>query len=258
LTGPPWSSARSSARSSASPAFDAVRTRGLGRIYDDDYALVGLDATFPAGTLTALLGPNGAGKSTLMGILSTLMRPSEGEVLLGETPVGHAPAGVRGRIGYVGHRTFLYRPLSARENLRFFGRLYGVVDLDARVEALLAAVGLARDAERAAGDFSRGMAQRLTLARALLPAPDLLLLDEPLTGLDRAGVAMAVRLIGAERDRGAVVVMASHDLEATDQLADRALILRRGRKVFEGPVTAGIPGGLASLYHETLGSEQSA
>ncbi|MCB9552026.1 MAG: ABC transporter ATP-binding protein [bacterium] len=233
--------------------FDAVRTRGLGRVYDDEYALVDLDATFPAGTLTALLGPNGAGKSTLMGILSTLMRPSEGEVFFGDTPIKSAPPAIRGRIGYVGHRTFLYRPLSARENLRFFGRLYGVAALDARVDALLAAVGLARDADRAAGDFSRGMAQRLTLARALLPAPDLLLLDEPLTGLDREGVAMAARLIGAERDRGAVVVMASHDLDATGALADRALVLRRGRKVYEGPVD----GSLVALYHRAIG-EQAA
>ncbi len=229
-----------------------VRTRGLGRLYDDDYALVALDATFPAGTVTALLGPNGAGKSTLMGILSTLMRPSEGEVRYGD--VSHDDPSARALVGYVGHRTMLYRPLSARENLRFFGKLYGVLDLDARIEHLLGEVGLARDADRPAGDFSRGMAQRLTIARALLPGPKLLLLDEPLTGLDRAGVAMAVRLFGAERDRGAVVVMASHDLAATGALADRALILRRGRKAYEGPVE----GDLAVLYRETLGAEAAA
>lgn len=243
---------RAPSSAEAGPALDAVRTVGLGRVYDDDYALVGLDATFPAGTVTALLGPNGAGKSTLMGLLSTLMRPSEGEVRYGERP--QSDPAVRGLVGYVGHRTMLYRPLSARENLRFFGRLYGLDDLEPRIDGLLSAVGLARDADRPAGDFSRGMAQRLTLARALLPRPALLLLDEPLTGLDRDGVAMAVRLIGAERDRGAVVVMASHDLAATGELADRALILRRGRKAYEGPVD----GDLAVLYREVLGGRAAA
>ncbi len=236
------------ARPAAAPRIDAITTAGLGRVYDDDYALVALDATFPAGTVTALLGPNGAGKSTLMGILSTLMRPSEGEVRFGDALVGHATPAIRGRIGYVGHRTMLYRPLSARENLRFFGQLYGVAELEARIETLLAAVDLTRDADRPAGDYSRGMAQRLTLARALLPRPDLLLLDEPLTGLDRDGVETAVRLIGAERDRGAVVIMASHDLAATGQIADRALVLRRGRKVYEGPVD----GDLATLYQQAV------
>lgn len=232
------------------PRFDAVRTRDLGRVYDDDYALVGLDATFPSGTVTALLGPNGAGKSTLMGMLSTLMQPSEGSILFGDQPVDPSSPDVRGQIGYIGHRTMLYRPLSARENLRFFGRLYGVPDLEARIDRLLARVELTGDADRPAAGFSRGMAQRLTLARALLPEPFLLLLDEPLTGLDRAGVDTAVELIGEARDRGAVVVMASHDLAATGALADRALILRRGRKAYEGPVD----GDLAVLYRETLGA----
>lgn len=228
------------------PALSAVRTVGLGRIYEDDYALVGLDATFPAGTVTALLGPNGAGKSTLMGILSTLMRPSEGDVLYGDKH--HGDPEVRGLVGYVGHRTMLYRSLTARENLQFFGRLYGVEGLDDRITHLLDEVGLSRDGDRPTQGFSRGMAQRLTLARALLPSPALLLLDEPLTGLDRDGVAMAVRLFAAERERGAVIVMASHDLAATGQLADRALILRRGRKAYEGPVTDD----LAVLYRDVL------
>jgi len=226
--------------------IDAVRTVGLSRIYEDDYALVGLDATFPASTVTALLGPNGAGKSTLMGILSTLMRPSEGTVRYGDRD--HGDPEVRGRVGYVGHRTMLYRSLTARENLEFFGRLYGVPDLKARIAHLLEEVGLTRDGDRPTDGFSRGMAQRLTLARALLPRPALLLLDEPLTGLDRDGVEVALRLIGEARDGGAVVVMASHDLTATGDLADRALVLRRGRKVYEGPIDRD----LAVLYREVI------
>ncbi len=230
-----------------SPNGQALCVRGLGRIYDDHYALVALDATFPAGTITALLGPNGAGKSTLMGMLSTLARPSEGEVTLGGAALDDSPA-MRGRIGYVGHRTMLYGPLSARENLHFFGRLYGVPELAGRVDALLAEVGLARDADRPVEGFSRGMAQRLTIARALLPEPAVVLLDEPFTGLDQDGLVVASRMIAARRDAGAAVVLASHDLALTATLADRALMLQRGRKVFEGPVE----GDLAALYRERV------
>lgn len=227
-----------------------VRTVRLGRAYDAHYALVGLSSEFPGGTVTALLGPNGAGKSTLIGILSTLQRATEGEVFFDDVRVTEPPPAVRGRIGYVGHRTMLYAPLSARENLRFFGRLYGVEDLEARAAALLARVGLGRDADRPVSGFSRGMAQRLALARAVLPAPDLLLLDEPFTGLDQEGLAMASALVAEQRARGAVVVLASHDLAITETLSDRVLVLRRGRKAYEGP----LQGGLAGLYEAQVAS----
>jgi heme exporter protein A len=225
-----------------------VRTRGLGRAYDAHYALVGLNAELPGGAITALLGPNGAGKSTLIGILSTLQRPTEGDVFFDDRRVTEPPAEIRGQIGYVGHRTMLYGPLTARENLRFFGRLYAVDDLEARVTALLGRVGLARDADRPVRGFSRGMSQRLALARAVLPEPALLLLDEPFTGLDQEGISMAAGLIADQRARGAVVVLASHDLAITETLADRALVLRRGRKVYEGTVA----GDLAALYRERV------
>ncbi|MCA9538968.1 MAG: ABC transporter ATP-binding protein [Myxococcales bacterium] len=235
-------------------ALRAVRVAGLGRLYDDHYALVGLDAAFPAGQITALLGPNGAGKSTLMGILSTLMRPSEGDVFFDDRRVTDAAAQVRSMIGYVGHRTMLYPPLTARENLRFFGKLYGVPQLDARVSQLIDTVGLSADADRPVAGFSRGMSQRLTLARALLPSPALLLLDEPFTGLDQDGVSIAVDLLAAERVRGAVLILVSHDLPAAGRLADRALILRRGRKLYEGPVEEP----LAALYDRALAKRRAA
>ncbi len=233
---------------SQASAGAALCVRGLSRVYDDHYALVALDATFPPGTITALLGPNGAGKSTLMGMLSTLMRPTEGEIRLGDAPLTDAPK-VRGRIGYVGHRTMLYGPLTARENLSFFARLYGVPEAASRVDAALVDVGLGRDGDRPVDGFSRGMAQRLTLARALLSDPDLLLLDEPFTGLDQQGLEVASRLVRKRREAGAVVVLASHDLALTGTVSDRALILRRGRKVYEGPLN----GDLGALYAKHTG-----
>ena len=231
----------------AAPLEGGVRVQGLGRVYDDHYALVGLDAHFPPRTVTALLGPNGAGKSTLMGILSTLSRASEGTASLGASTLEDGGK-VRARIGYVGHATMVYGVLGARENLHFFGKLYGVTDLKDKVDHWVERVGLARDADRPVSGFSRGMAQRLTLARALLPEPTLLLLDEPFTGLDQSGVELGVELFGERRDAGAVVVLASHDLKTTARLADRALILRRGRKVYEGA----IEGDLADLYHRQI------
>lgn len=230
--------------------FAGVAVRGLGRLYDDDYALVDLEARFPAGSATALLGPNGAGKSTLIGILSTRLRASEGEAWFFGHRLDAPGPRVRAEIGYLGHRTMVYSELSALENLLFFGRLYGVADLDVRATALLERVGLGRDLHRPVGGFSRGMTQRLALARVLLPAPRLLLLDEPLTGLDQSGIALALELFAEARRGGAVLVMASHDLPATGEVCDRALVLMRGRKRFEGP----FEGDLGDLYHRSLQS----
>ncbi|MBU0552293.1 ABC transporter ATP-binding protein [Myxococcota bacterium] len=224
-----------------------VRAAGVSRVYDEEYALIDVDAEFTPGHVTALLGPNGAGKSTLMGLLSTLLRPSEGVIYFGETPAERLDAAARARIGYVGHKTMLYGPLTARENLQFFGQLYGQRD-PTRVTSLLARVGLEGDADRPAAGFSRGMAQRLTLARALLPRPDLLLLDEPLTGLDREGVALALDMIRQAALEGAAVVLVSHDLSATATIADRVLILKRGRRRFEGAVQ----GDLVARYHQEV------
>jgi len=233
---------------SHSTDLEVVRVEKLSRAYDAHYGLVDLDADFPKGTVTMLLGPNGAGKSTLISILSTLSRQTEGRVLFDGKPVEEGSPALRAYIGYVGHATMLYPSLTARENLAFFARLYGIRDVDDVASGWLETVGLTRDADRPVEEFSRGMAQRLTLARALLPGPRLLLLDEPLTGLDQAGVSLALGLLGDVRDAGAIVIMATHDLRSTAALADRALILRRGRKVFEGP----LDGDLASIYHTAL------
>jgi len=214
----------------------AVRVEGLERFYEEQYALAGVDAEFPQGQVTALLGPNGAGKSTLLGILSTHARPSAGRVYFGQTEVIAGGPEIRRLVGYVGHRTMLYGTLSARENLLFFGGLYGVPRLPDRVDSLLGEVGLARDADRPVEGFSRGMGQRLTLARALIHEPRVLLLDEPFTGLDQQGTASAIELLAARRDAGAVLVVVSHDLGSVGRLADRAVVLRGGRKVFEGDV----------------------
>ncbi|HEX8954475.1 MAG TPA: ABC transporter ATP-binding protein, partial [Polyangia bacterium] len=168
--------------------FDVVDARGLTKVYGRQRALAGVDLTLRAGEATALLGPNGAGKSTLVGILSTLVSPTAGSVRYGGADAASAAQPeddeLRGAIGIIAHESHCYGDLTGHENLVFFARLYGVPDAHAAAERLLARVGLRDAARRAARTYSRGMLQRLALARALLHRPRLLLLDEPFTGLD--------------------------------------------------------------------------
>lgn len=220
-----------------------IEARGLTRSFGEHYALLELNAAWYAGEVCALLGPNGSGKSTLLNLLSTLMSPSEGGLWFeGAQVTRKNVATLRAQIGFVGHATMIYGTLTALENLRFFADLYQawpttLVDegsslKEAREEWLLDrldTVGLSEFAGRPASGFSRGMAQRLTLARALLPSPKILLLDEPFTGLDREGIDQVCGLIERERERGATVVLSSHDFETTERLADRLIVLKRGR-----------------------------
>jgi heme exporter protein A len=219
--------------------FDTVEARGVSKAYGRERALGAVDLTMRAGEAVALVGPNGAGKSTLVGILATLIQPSTGEVRFG----GERAAGRhRGAIGVIAHDSLCYGDLSGRENLAFFARLYRLPDGPARVEELLARVGIAAAADRAARTYSRGMLQRLAVARALLHRPRLLLLDEPFTGLDREGTAVLGELLRDERRRGAILFLVSHDLEPLPGLVDRALVLRRGRLVHDQPAPAAVDG----------------
>ncbi len=232
----------------------SLTVQGLTRVYETQYALDRLDAAFPNGQVTAVLGPNGAGKSTLIGILSSLMRPSEGAILLGGEPVDLTSDRLRARTGYVGHRTMLYGNLTARENLRFFGSLYGVGDLEQALETMLERVGLQEDGDRPVSEFSRGMSQRLAIGRALISQPDILLLDEPFTGLDQQGIELSLKLFQDARDGGAALILTSHDLTLVERLADRCLVLRRGRKRYEGL----IDGQLADVYANALKAKRAS
>jgi heme exporter protein A len=216
-------------------SFERVAARGLTKLYGRHRALAGVDVDLEPGKLCALLGPNGAGKSTLLGILSTLVRPTSGEVVFA-TAAGEAlePREVRRRIGVLAHEAMVYGELSARENLHFFAGLYDLPDGAARARSLLAEVGLDEEAQlRPARTYSRGMLQRLALARALLHQPRLLLLDEPFTGLDRAGTLALGRTLAAARQDGRIVVVVTHDLEALDGLCDHVLVIKRGKRVHE-------------------------
>ncbi|HEX5216043.1 MAG TPA: heme ABC exporter ATP-binding protein CcmA [Vicinamibacterales bacterium] len=228
--------------------FDHVTVRDVSRTFGRRRALARVSLDCRAGEILAVLGPNGAGKSTLLGILATLMRPTDGEIRYGARTAAEAGDGLRGRIGVLGHDLFLYGELTARENLRFFGRLYGVGDLDGTVDAALTAARLSDRADDRAGAFSRGLRQRLALERALLHAPRLVLLDEPFTGLDDDSAAHLSARLRDLRRRGAIVVMATHDFETADAVVDRAVCLDNGRV---RDVAAG-PGPLRERYRHAL------
>jgi heme exporter protein A len=230
---------------------DALALRGVGKTYAGRRALIDVSATFTPGRVSAVLGPNGAGKTTLLGILSTLVPPTKGEVRWNGETLGRASA-ARARIGYVGHDPGVYGDLTARENLVLFAELYGVADPTARAAAMLARVGLGDAPVVApARTFSRGMLQRLALARALLHEPALLLFDEPSAALDPAGAAWLQTELVAERDAGRIVVLVTHDLDAAASVAEHVLVLRRGRVAHDEVRPGGYGAAtLRALYEE--------
>ena len=207
-------------------------------------------ATFQAtrGSILGLLGPNGAGKSTLLAMLATLLRPSSGAIRFGRFDAS-AGSSLRARIGVLGHDLFLYPELTARENLAFFAGLYGISDADRLAQAALDRAGLAARADDPVSSFSRGMRQRVALERALIHAPRLALLDEPFTGLDDASAGALVDRLKGLRGSGAIVILATHDLDLAEGLLDRAIFLRDGRLV----ETVALPENLRTTYRAVVG-----
>jgi heme exporter protein A len=206
---------------------------GLAKTIDDKRVLTDITFDLPRGSYVALLGANGAGKSTLLKILATLIPPTKGQLaLFGETLKGEA-AGLRARLGLIGHGAMLYRDLSARENLVFFSRLYDVPDAASRADELLEYVGLTGRARDPVKTFSRGMAQRVSIARALVHDPDLLLADEPFAGLDAPSQRMLQEMLARLHGEGKTIILASHDLAQSLALTQRALVLRQGRLVVD-------------------------
>jgi heme exporter protein A len=203
----------------------AISADNLTRYYGERVALEDVTFELPAGGTLAVLGANGAGKTTLLRVLATLLRPHAGTLrVLGE-PLPEDAWAVRGRVGLIGHEAILYRDLSARENLEFTAALHKV-DRSAAAP-LLERVELGTRADEPVRTFSKGMLQRLAVARALLPEPDLLLLDEPLANLDPGAADLLAPLIGAAPGRSRVIV--THDVEYGLAEADLALGLKRGR-----------------------------
>jgi ABC-type multidrug transport system ATPase subunit len=212
----------------------ALSTVALSRAYGESWVLRELTVELPRGETLAVIGPNGAGKSTLLRIVATLLRPTQGTVSVLGVSLPREAWRLRGRIGYLGHGSLLYRDLEAEENLRFHARLFGIPgDGAERIAELLGRVGLAHRARTRVGEMSAGMVQRLAVCRAVLHEPELLILDEPLANLDPAGAEAVGPLLDAGPGHSRILV--THDVDAALAGADRILALtREGRVGFEG------------------------
>jgi heme exporter protein A len=222
----------------------AIELHGLTRHFGERTALREVSVLVPAGATLAVLGRNGAGKSTLLRILATLLRPHGGDAALFGEPLPRRAFAVRARLGLLAHEPLLYNDLTGRENLRYHARLHGVEP--ARIEELLAAVGMERRGEEPVRLLSRGMVQRLAVCRAVLHAPQLLLLDEPRANLDPGASELMEPLIG--RESGCTRVITSHDPRAALAEADLVLGLKDGRPAYVGDPGQLSPVRLKELY----------
>jgi heme exporter protein A len=205
-----------------------IEVRKLVKRFGLKTVLNGVDLEVRSGEFVALLGPNGAGKTTFLRILASLSHPSLGEVRVAGHRLPHQAAAVRARLGVVSHLPLLYGELTAEENLRFYGRLYGIAELSERVTDVLEMVGLSTRRRDLVRTFSRGMQQRLAIGRAVLHDPDVMLFDEPHTGLDQDASTMLDGVLRSVAAQGRTVVMTSHDLARAEALATRFDILSRG------------------------------
>jgi len=209
-----------------------IETRALRKSFGLRPVLRGVDLEVAPGECLALMGPNGAGKTTLLRILATLTKPTAGLVRVAGLPLPAAAGAVRQRLGVVAHHTLLYSDLSADENLQFYAQLFALTGARPRIAAVLEQVGLAARRNDLVRTFSRGMQQRLAIARALLHDPEVLMLDEPYTGLDPQAADMLDGVLAAARQAGRTTLLTTHDLPRALALADRVAILARGVIVF--------------------------
>ncbi|MBP9041243.1 MAG: heme ABC exporter ATP-binding protein CcmA [Anaerolineaceae bacterium] len=220
--------------------------------------LRGVNIKVDRGEIVALIGVNGAGKSTLLRILSTLTRPDGGRISLDGNSIREDPIRVRQRIGVVLHSPMLYGSLTARENLQFFSRMFGAADSEKRISMILDAMNLSSRAEDLVRTYSRGMQQRLSIARALLHDPDYLLMDEPLTGLDDDSIEHLIQYLKHASQQGKAILFATHDLERACELATRADTLHRGVISDSLPIDDITPEKLRERYHQLTAVDQSS
>jgi heme exporter protein A len=225
-----------------------IEARGLSRRFAGVHAVEALDLRIEAGEAVALFGPNGAGKTTLLRMLATLLRPTDGDLCLFGRAVSDGGTYARRRIGFLSHHSFLYPDLTPTENLEFYARMFRVAAPAERVHQLLDQVGLLGWAHRPVRTLSRGLEQRCALARALVHQPELLLMDEPFTGLDVDAGNMLRDMLRQAHARGTTLLLTTHDLAQGFALCRRAIILVSGRLVWSGGIQEHERGGFERTY----------
>jgi heme exporter protein A len=212
----------------------ALEAEDIRKTFGHFTALAGITLSVERGEFLALFGRNGAGKTTFLKIAATLVRHTHGKLRIEGVDVREDPEEARRHIGFLSHNTYLYRDLNPIENLRFFARLYGLKDAERRIDFLLDRVGLKRRASDPVRSFSRGLHQRLGIARVMLHDPSLILLDEPYTGLDANAVEVLNQMLDEASAAGKTIILTTHDLEQGLRGATRAVIVDRGKVVFAG------------------------
>lgn len=213
----------------------ALDSQHIEKKFGYSYAVRDVSLQLKRGEFVVVFGSNGAGKTTFLKVAATLMRPTKGTLAIEGFDIRTQAEQARQRIGFLSHNTFVYRDLSALENLKFFCRLYGIAESEERLLAILDRVDLKRRAHDPVRSFSRGMQQRVGIARTLLHNPSLILLDEPYTGLDAKAASTLNALLDEAVANGKTVVLTSHDLQQGLRAATRAVILDKGMVVHDGP-----------------------
>jgi heme exporter protein A len=233
-----------------------IETRGVSKLFGLRPVLRGVNLSVGEGQFVSLFGPNGAGKTTLLRILATLSRATGGTVTVAGWRLPSQAAQARGALGVVSHQPLLYGNLSAEENLRFFARMYALdpAARNGRVTEVLKAVGLHKRASDLVRTFSRGMQQRLAIARAILHDPPVLLLDEPYTGLDQEAATTLDDVLSTVALRGRTILMTTHDLARGLALAGRVAILSRGVIAFEAGHDEMVGRDFAAIYADVTGA----
>jgi len=212
-----------------------IEARGLTKLFGGRHALRGIDMRISRGEHVVIFGPNGAGKTTLVKILSTLVKPSSGSVWLDGVDIRDKPAQIRRKISLVSHQTFLYDDLTIYENLKFYGKMYDVSDLEQQIHEVISGVQLESRLHDRVGTLSHGLQQRASIARAVLHDPSILFLDEPEVGLDPHASTVIRDVLGSIKTGSRTVVMTTHNLERGLELGDSVIILDRGKVVYQAP-----------------------
>ncbi len=229
----------------------AMETQGLTKSFGNRLVLRGIDLVVERGESVVIFGPNGAGKTTLIKMLATIMNPSSGRILVDGLNLKDNAEEIRRRIGVVTHQTFLYSNLTAFENLEFYSRMYDVPRRKERIREVVALVGMTSRLHDRVGTLSRGMQQRLSIARSLLHKPAIMLLDEPEAGLDQRAISMLWEALPAEGGGKGTIILTTHNLERGLELGNRLLILDRGKIVYQGSTQALDLAGLKEIYRNS-------